>query len=300
MSNGWSWFIIILTLANIAACWWLLATNSKRKPGEPAADETMGHVWDGDLREYNQPLPLWWMMLFYLTIIYGIGYLILYPALGNYEGLLGWTQTGQYEQELVQARNRYSAIYDRLAPMSIEELAADEQAMAIGHRVYVNNCSVCHGSDARGATTFPNLVDDDWLYGGSTDAILSSVVNGRAGMMPAMGPAMSDEAIDSVVQYVRSLSGLEHDAAAAAAGKAQFAVCAGCHGMDGAGNQVLGAPNLTDNVWLYGSEPAQIREGIVNGRANRMPAHGDLLGEERARIVSAYVYKLSRDANATP
>ncbi|MDH3589205.1 MAG: cytochrome-c oxidase, cbb3-type subunit III, partial [Gammaproteobacteria bacterium] len=265
--------------------------------GEPGANETMGHVWDGDLQEYNQPLPLWWLMLFYISMIFGIAYLILYPALGNYKGVLGWTQLGQYETELTQARNRYSGIYDRLAKLSIEELARDEQAVDIGHRLYVNNCSVCHGSDARGAPTFPNLADNDWLYGGEADAILTSILKGRAGMMPPMGATMNEQAINNVTQYVLSLSGLDHDATAATAGKPQFAVCAACHGIDGRGNQILGAPNLTDEVWLYGSDAARIREGIVNGRANRMPAHDDILGEERARIVAAYVYQLSRAAS---
>ncbi|MDH3646775.1 MAG: cytochrome-c oxidase, cbb3-type subunit III [Gammaproteobacteria bacterium] len=295
MSSGWSWFIIILTLANIAGCWWLLRRYSGQRPGEPGADETMGHVWDGDLREYNQPLPLWWMMLFYLTIFFGIAYIILYPALGNYKGVLGWTQTGQYENELQQARNRYSAIYDRLAELSFDELAADEQAMGIGHRLFVINCSVCHGSDARGAPTFPNLTDADWLYGGEPDAILTSILKGRAGMMPPMGATMDDQTIDNVVQYVLSLSGKDHDSAAAAAGKPMFATCSACHGLDGRGNQSLGAPNLTDDVWLYGSDAARIREGIVNGRANRMPAHEDLLGPERSRIMAAYIYQLSHE-----
>ncbi|NNF66197.1 MAG: cytochrome-c oxidase, cbb3-type subunit III [Gammaproteobacteria bacterium] len=293
MSSGWSWFIVVLTLANIIACVWLLMTNSKKQPGEPGDNETMGHVWDGNLQELNQPLPLWWLMLFYGTIIFGVVYLLLYPALGNYKGLLGWTQIGQYETELRQARNRYGDIYDRLATMTIEELAQDEQALGIGHRLYVNNCSICHGSDARGAATFPNLTDSDWLYGGEPDNILTSIVKGRAGMMPPMGAALSQQETDTLVHYVRSLSGLEHDAEAARSGQANFAVCSACHGVDGKGNTLLGAPNLTDDIWLYGSDADSIRYGIVNGRNNRMPAQEDLLGMERSRIVAAYIYGLS-------
>ena len=295
MSSFLSVAIIVFTLVNIAACWWLTSANSKRRSDEPGADETMGHVWDGDLAEYNQPLPLWWLMLFYLTIVFGVGYLLLFPGLGNFKGLLGWSQTGQYEQEVRQVRNRYSEIYDRLAALSFEDLAADEQAMSIGHRLYVNNCSVCHGSDARGAKGFPNLADDDWLYGGDPDNIKISVLNGRAGLMPPLAAAMSETALEQVVQYVRSLSGLDHDAQQAHGGASQYAMtCAACHGADGKGNTLLGAPNLTDDVWLYGSGVAEIRDGIVNGRQNRMPAQIDLLGEERARIVAAYVYQLSR------
>lgn len=296
MSSWLSIGVIVFTLVNIAACWWLLQTNSKRHKGDPQANETMGHVWDGDLQEYNQPLPLWWLMLFYITIIFGVGYLLLYPGLGNYAGMLGWTQDGQYEKQLRQARYRYGEIYDRLADLSIEQLAQDEQALAIGHRLYVNNCSVCHGSDARGAPGFPNLADDDWLYGGDPRNIEISVVNGRAGMMPPMAGAMSEQALDDVVEYVRSLSGLSHDEAMSTRGASQFtSSCAACHGSDGRGNQFIGAPNLTDDIWLYGSGAAEIRAGIVNGRQNRMPAHDDLLGVERARIVAAYVYSLSHD-----
>lgn len=296
MSSGWSWLIIILTLANVAAMWWLAATYSKRKPDDPKPGDTVGHVWDGNLQEYNQPLPLWWLMLFYISMIFGVGYMLLYPALGNYKGLLGWTQTGQYETEVQQARNRYSDIYDRLAALSIDELTRDEQALSIGHNLYVNNCAVCHGSDGRGAPTFPNLADNDWLYGGDAESVYTSVLKGRAGMMPPMGAAMDDQAIDNVVQYVLSLSGQQHDAAAATAGQAQFAVCAACHGMDGKGNTMLGAPNLTDDIWLYGGNAAEIRYGIVNGRNNRMPAQEEQLGEERARIVAAYVMQLSEAA----
>lgn len=297
MSSGWSVFVIVLTLVNIAACWWLLFATSKPEKGKSSADQTTGHTWDGDLTELNQPLPVWWLMLFYLTIIFGIGYLLVYPGLGNYRGLLGWSQQQQYEVELRQARNRYSAIYDRLADLSIEELATDEQALTIGHRLYVNNCSVCHGSDARGAPGFPNLADDDWLYGGEPAAIEVSVVAGRNGIMPPLASTMTELQLDAVVEYVRSLSGLEHDGSQLTAGASQFAMtCAACHGADGAGNQLLGAPNLSDAVWLYGSSREDIRYGIVNGRANRMPAHRELLGEERARIVAAYVYSLSRRA----
>ena len=296
MSSFLSVAIIVFTLVNIAACWWwLTSVNSKLRSDESAADETRDHVWDGDLTEYNPPLPLWWLMLFYLTIIFGVAYLLLFPGLGNFKGLLDWSQTGQYEQEVRQARNRFGKIYDRLAALSIEDLAADEQAMSIGHRLYVNNCSVCHGSDARGAKGFPNLVDDDWLYGGDPANIETSVLAGRAGLMPPLAAAMGETEVEPVVQYVRSLSGLDHDAQQAQRGASQFAlVCAACHGADGAGNILLGAPNLTDDIWLYGSGVDEIRAGIVNGRQNRMPAHKELLGEDRARIVAAYVYHLSR------
>lgn len=298
MSSVLSWFVIIFTLANIAACWWLASSNSRRRPDDRPEDATMGHVWDGDLQEYNQPLPRWWLYMFYITIVFGVVYLLLFPGLGNFEGVLGWSSEAKYERELQAAEKRYGAIYDRLAQLSIPELAQDDEALAIGHRLYVNNCSVCHGSDARGAASFPNLTDDDWLYGGAPEQIAHSVINGRNGIMPPMGAVLGEDGVDEVVAYVLSLSGGDADAALAAAGEPKFATnCAACHGPDGRGNHLLGAPNLTDDTWLYAGTAEAIRHAIVKGRNNRMPAQKDLLGENRARIVAAYVYSLSRDGD---
>lgn len=291
MSSFWSWFIIILTVVNILACFWLINWTSKKSPGE---EDTTGHVWDADLAEYNNPLPRWWLWLFYLTIVFAIAYLILYPGLGNFSGTLGWSQEGQYEMEVAQSEERYAPLYQRYAATPIAELAEDPDALRTGHNLYVNNCAQCHGSDARGAIGFPNLTDGEWLYGGDPDTIKMSIINGRNGVMPPWGPALGADGVKQVTEYVLGLSGQEHDAALAAEGQQKFAMfCVACHGADGKGMAVLGAPNLTNNIWLHGGTRESIANIVENGLNNMMPPQGGILGEDRAHVVAAYVYSLS-------
>lgn len=295
MSSFWSWYIIVLTVVSIIASVWLMSSNSKGSPGEI---DTTGHKWDEDLEEYNNPLPRWWLYLFYITVVFSVAYLVLYPGLGSFAGTSNWTQVEQYNAQMSQAEAKYADFYARFRDMEIPAIAADEAAMRAAGNIFGNNCAQCHGSDGRGAVGFPNLTDDSWQWGGSEDAILTTLRNGRNGIMPAQAAVLgSDEAVEEVVAYVRSLSGLEASADKAQAGQQRFATaCAACHGPDGKGNPMLGAPNLTDDTWIYGSSPADIRYAIVNGRANQMPAQLDYLGEDRLRLMAAYVMSLSGKA----
>jgi cytochrome c oxidase cbb3-type subunit 3 len=296
MSASWSWYIIILTAVNILACFWLIRWNSKRRVGEAAEGDTTGHTWDDDLQEYNNPLPRWWLWLFYLTIFFAIGYLIIYPGMGNYPGAVKWSEVGQYETEMQAANEKYGPIFAAYAKQPITELAKDPKAMASGQRLFLTYCSTCHGSDAGGAPGFPNLTDGDWLYGGDPKSIETTILDGRNGMMPPMGMGLPDEKVDQLVAYVLSLSGRKADPAKAEAGKKLFStMCVACHGPEGKGNSAAGFPNLTDKVWLYGGSPGTIRETIKLGRNGKMPAHREFLGEEKVHLLAAYVYHLSHE-----
>lgn len=293
-SDFWSWWIIGLTLANILGCWWLITWSSKKRPGEAAVGDVTGHKWDENLEEYNNPLPRWWLWLFYITMVFGLGYLVLYPGLGKIPGVLGWTEQQQYEQEMAAANETYGPLFAKYASIPVAELSKDPGAVKIGQRLFVNYCASCHGSDAGGGPGFPNLSDNDWLYGGSAEAIETSILDGRSGAMPAWAAVLQDQGVDEVVAYVQQLAGRDVDATKAAAGQTHFATyCAACHGADGTGNQALGAPNLTDDVWLYGGSAGAIRYTIVNGRNGRMPAHRDFLGEDKVHLLAAYIYGLS-------
>jgi cytochrome c oxidase cbb3-type subunit 3 len=263
---------------------------------KPGADPgTTGHVWDENLQEYDNPLPRWWMMLFYITVVFSIVYLLLYPGLGRSSGALGWTSTGQHTRELEKAAKEYGPIYAKYASMTLDDVAKDPAGLAIGQRIFLNNCAQCHGSDGRGAKGFPNLADNDWLWGNTAEAIKTSVLAGRQGVMPPMGAALgSPQAVENVANYVLSLSGSPHDEAKAAAGKPLFAACAACHGADGKGNIAMGAPNLTDKIWLVSGTVAGITKTINEGRNGVMPAWKEFLGEEKSHIVSAYVLSLSK------
>jgi cytochrome c oxidase cbb3-type subunit 3 len=296
----WDWFIIISTVGGILACFglifWLGADT--KKPGEKV--ETMGHVWDETLEEYNNPLPRWWLNMFYITLIFSIIYLILYPGLGSYAGYLKWTELKQYRLEMDAADTRYGPIYAKYAGEPITTLVNNENAVKLGHSLYMTYCTICHGSDARGVPGFPNLRDNDWLYGGSPAAIETTIKNGRNGIMPAAATngLKSEADINNVAHYVLSLSGREHEPAAAAEGQKHFKrICIACHGMDGKGMQALGAPNLTDNIWLYGGSLPKIKETLAQGRQGKMPAHGELLGDAKVHLLATYIYSLSLDAD---
>jgi cytochrome c oxidase cbb3-type subunit 3 len=295
MSAFWSWFIIVLTVGNILACWWLIRWTAKPRPGEASSSETTGHVWDDDLTEYNQPMPRWWLMLFYITIVFGAVYLALYPGLGTFAGMLGWSQYEEYREEVQSARAQYAPLYDRYAATPIPELAMNAEAMETGQRLFANNCAVCHGSDARGARGFPNLADNAWLYGGSPEAIKTSILKGRAGVMPGFGQALGEQGLREVSAYVYELNGRDwpRDDLIAAGEQRYKTLCVACHGPNGKGNQQLGAPDLTDDAWLYDGSMATIQRTIRDGRqGNAMPAHEELLGPDRVHVVAAYVYSL--------
>jgi cytochrome c oxidase cbb3-type subunit 3 len=293
-SSFWNWFIIVPTVAGIIGCFLLVRwLSTDIKPDDLA--KSMGHVWDEDLEELNNPLPRWWLNMFYLTLFFGIGYLVLYPGLGTWAGMLGWTSHGQYEQEIDLADAKYGPLFSRYESMDIVAVADDPDARRMGERLFVNYCASCHGSDARGARGFPNLRDNDWLYGGAPETIEQTIMNGRNGVMPAWESALGGEAgVSDVTEYVIGLSGRNVDTVAAARGGEKFAMlCAACHGADGTGNQALGAPNLTDNIWLYGGSEARVYETIAKGRNGMMPAHADFLGKDKVHLLAAYVYSLS-------
>ncbi|HEX6397827.1 MAG TPA: cytochrome-c oxidase, cbb3-type subunit III [Steroidobacteraceae bacterium] len=295
MTPGQSLFIIILTLANIAGCIWLLWWT-RRSPGEASTTEhTTGHVWDEDLTELNNPLPRWWLWLFVITVAFGVAYFVLYPGLGTWKGTLGWTSQAEHAAD---AKLNAARIEKTLAPYAtrlLGELTTDSAALNIGRNLFLNNCATCHGSDGGGAPGFPNLTDKDWLWGGDPDTVLATVSNGRMGVMPAWGEALGSSGVENVLAYVMSLSGRKLEAGDTAAGKQKFAeLCSACHGLDGRGNAVMGAPNLTDGTWLHGGSLGAVRETIEKGRTGTMPAHVARLGETRVKLLAAYVLSLGR------
>ena len=301
ISSFWNWYVAVISLLSILGCGVLLWMQSRARPPEGQKAELHGHVWDEDLTEYNNPLPRWWMWLFYITIVFSLGYLAVYPGLGTFEGQFKWTSTGAYDAEIRQANSEYGPLFDQYFKVDIVTLSKDAKANAMGQRLFLNYCAQCHGSDAGGAKGFPNLRDKDWLYGGDPASIETTILNGRNGVMPALGAAIGGEAgIMEITNYVRSLSGLKHDARLADAGKTKFAICAACHGAEAKGNPAMGAPNLTDAIWLYDNSEETIAESIRNGRNNMMPAQRERLGEAKVHLLAAYVYSLGGGMPALP
>jgi cytochrome c oxidase cbb3-type subunit III len=311
VSEFWSSYVAALTLASIAGCAILLVVMSRaraRQAADQAAPEkaTTGHVWDGDLTEYNNPLPKWWLNLFWITLFFGIAYLLLFPGFGSMRGMLGWTSSGAYAKERQDVEDRTRPLFEQYLKTDVRTLAANADARAMGERLFLNYCAGCHGSAATGGKGFPNLTDKSWLYGGDPDTIEKSILDGRMGVMPAMGPVIGEENVANVVAYVRSLSRLAHDPFKAQVGKPVFMQnCAACHGADGKGNHAVGAPDLTDEDWLYGSSQPTITESVMRGRhadaasgALAMPAWRATLGEAKAHVLAAYVWGLSNGAAA--
>ena len=294
MSNFWSAWIIFLTAANIYACWWLVKWTVKPRVGEANEGDVTGHTWDG-LQEFNNPLPKWWLQMFYITIFFAIGYLALYPGLGSFPGLLGWTMKGQHAREVMAADEKYGPIFAQFSDQKVEDLVNNEEAVKLGRSLFATYCTVCHGSDAAGARGFPNLTDNDWLWGGEPDAIKASIANGRTGVMPAHLPMIGEDGVEQVANYVLTLSGREADASLAEAGKKHFdTFCAACHLPDGTGNKILGAANLTDDVWLYGGSMGVIKKTLSEGRTGVMPAQQEFLGDDKIHLLTTYVYSLSQ------
>ena len=298
-SSFWNWYIIVPTVGGIIACFLLIRWLSTTIKPEDEGKE-MDHVWDESLVELNNPLPRWWLNMFYITLFFGIGYLALYPGLGTFKGFLGWTSIGQYEREIDIADAKYGPLFKKFQEMPIVAVAADPEARRMGERLFVNYCATCHGSDARGARGFPNLRDNDWLYGGDPDVIQQTILEGRNGVMPAWADALGGDAgVADVTEFVFSLSGRDVDQAAAARGGEKYQMlCVACHGADGTGNQALGAPNLADSIWLYGGSSKQVMESIAKGRIGVMPPHRDFLGEDKVHLLAAYVYSLSTGQEA--
>ncbi len=320
MTSFWSIWVIVLTLACLAIIFGLLLWNLKNYTGVKEG-ESCGHEFDG-IEELNNPLPKWWTYMFFATFIWSVYYLAAYPGLGNWEGLGKWTSSNQgitslaeskeateqalangenvqLDQEFIAADERFGPIFESFAKQDIETLVKDEKALEIGQRLFSQNCAQCHGSDARGGQGFPNLTDNDWLYGGTPDKIKETLLYGRVAAMPPWGDALGEQGIKEMTAHVLSLSGRTVNQKDAAAGAAKFAMCAACHGADGKGsvahNLPFGAPNLTDNIWLYGRSKRAVEETLINGRAGVMPAWKDILGEDKVHLLTAYVYSLSQD-----
>jgi len=294
LNSFWNWFVILISVGTILACWWLLhwTKGVSNRSGDEAG--STGHVWDEDLKELNTPLPRWWLYLFNITIVFALVYLIFFPGLGNFAGTLGWTQAGQYQEEVAAATAAQESVFARFRDMAAAALMADPEAREIGERLFRNNCAMCHGSDGRGAKGFPNLADDDWQWGGSYEDILATITSGRMAAMPAWEAPLGEDGVRETVAYVRQLSGEPADQALASAGAARFQLfCVACHNADGKGNPLLGAPNLTDGTWLYGGDTADIETTIRNGRNGQMPVFGTTLSEDRRRLLAAYVKGLS-------
>jgi cytochrome c oxidase cbb3-type subunit 3 len=291
VSGFWNMYVMVIVLLSVLGCGVFLWTQSSanHKPGE-----TTGHVWDEDLAEYSNPLPSWWRWLFYITVVFALVYVAMYPGFGNFAGQFGWTSKGQYEKEMADADTKYGPIFKKYQSQDIMTVAANSEAKEMGQRLYLTYCSQCHGSDAKGAKGFPNLTDKDWLWGGTPDQIKETLVKGRDANMPAKGvkPDLNGDQIKDLANFVRSLSGLSADSIRAQRGKEVFgAACAACHGAEGKGTVGL-APNLTDKTWLYSSSEEAIIETITKGKVNRMPAFGEFLGDAKIHLLTAYVFGL--------
>lgn len=292
----WTIYISIGALGGIAWLIYLLISSSKIKAlADGEVVKSTGHAWDG-IEELNNPLPFWWVAMFYITIVFGLVYLVLYPGLGIAKGVLGWTSAIEHSDEVEAAAKKYEPLYRKYTSMSISKLAMNKEANRTGGRLFANNCAICHGSDARGAKGFPNIADNDWLYGGSPEQIKTTIMNGRNGGMPAWKAVIGDKGVKDVASYVLSLSGRAAQAEEITAGQQIFNTnCAGCHQADAKGMYALGAPNLTDGIWLYGAARGSIEQSIAHGRKGVMPAHKELLGEAKVHVLAAYVYSLSRN-----
>ena len=297
-SRFWDLYIGIITIVSILACGVLLVAQSKRRVSG-GTTETTGHTWDEDLGEYNNPLPRWWMWLFWITIVFSLVYLLLYPGLGSYAGMLKWTQVGQLQEETARHEEKFGPLFDRYAKTEVLELAQDPAALAIGQKLFLNHCAQCHASDGGGSRGFPNLTDMAWLWGGTPEAIRTTIAEGRIGIMPPWGGVLGEQGVKDAANYVLSLSGRAHDSIRAARGKEVFAkTCVACHGAEGKGNPALGAPDLTDQDWLHGSAEQDLIETIAKGRTDQMPAHKDILSPAKVHLLTAYVYSLSRGGAA--
>ncbi|MEM8560760.1 MAG: cytochrome-c oxidase, cbb3-type subunit III [Pseudomonadota bacterium] len=296
MASFWSYWIIVLFVVTLVLITWILLAN--RKGGSQTTDKTTGHVADG-IEEYDNPLPAWWFYMFVITIVWGVGYLIVYPGLGNFPGLIGWTQVEQYDKRVAEADARYQDMRSRYLALPVAEIAQDPAVRKMGMRLFANECAQCHGDDARGRYGFPNLTDNDWIYGGDADTIKYTLINGRVAAMPAWSGIINDQGIADVTQFLLHLNGKTADPSQVAAGKEVYLTyCAACHGTEGEGNQALGSPNLANGIWLYGGSEAQIAHSIRAGRNGVMPAFQDTLSDDKIHILSAYVYGLSDEEAA--
>jgi cytochrome c oxidase cbb3-type subunit 3 len=302
-SGFWDYYVAIISIVSILGCAVFLKMQSRVrvKLDENGQPQTTDHVWDVDLREFQQPMPRWWVVLFYLTVAFAVIYLFLFPGLGTqYKGALKWSSVGQFKSEVAAADAKFGPMFDAFLKQNLVQVAADPRAHQIGERIFLNTCSQCHGSDARGARGFPNLTDEEWIWGGEPETIETTITNGREGLMPPMAAAIgSREDVKDVANYVLSLSQSVHDAARAARGQAKFVVCAACHGPDGKGNRQIGAPDISNKIWTYGGGLDNVEDAIEHGHHGVMPAHKDVLTPAQIHLVAAFVYSLSHPSSAS-
>lgn len=292
MTPGWSIFILILVAGNVAACAWLIRWSSRMSVGD---GDTTGHTWDGDIVEGNNPLPRWWLGLFWGTIVYGVVFLIAYPSIGDFS-LLGWNQQTQYDEEVAAAEEVYGAVFAAFAATPLEELSGEPAALNAGRNLFSNNCAACHGSDARGARGYPNLTDEEWQWGGDPEQILTTIRNGRTGVMPPFGASIDEDTRELIADYVLYLAGRDVAQERIEAGRQPYTTyCVACHGLEGQGNALLGAPPLANEIWLYGGGRSVILEAITEGRTGTMPAQEPLLGADRTHVLAAYILSLSQE-----
>src|SRR5450830_2122910 len=295
MTTFWSAYICVLTIGSLIGLTWLLIGTRK--------GETKGHSFDG-IEEYDNPLPQWWFMLFAGTLVFAVGYLILYPGLGNWKGILpgyegGWTSAKEWDKEMAKADAKFGPIFAKFSAMPVEEVAKDPQALKMGGRLFASNCAVCHGSDAKGAYGFPNLADEIWRWGGSADTIKTTIMGGRIAAMPAWGEILGEDGVKNVAAYVRhdlaKLPLAQDSTADLAAGRQTFSTtCIACHGATGQGSQIMGAPDLTQpSGFIYGSSVTQLQQTISHGRQGQMPAQSEQLGNDKVQLLAAYVFSLS-------
>jgi len=298
MTNAWSWWVIVIVALNVGGSAWLLWWTGKRHPGDPPADATLHH-WDGDITEYNKPLPRWWINLFWLTIVFSIAYLAWYPGLGNLAGRSGWSSQAEHAADQKAADQKLAKAFAGYLQQPIDVIARDPKAVASGQRIFANTCATCHGSDARGAKGYPNLTDQRWQWGSTPDDILATILDGRQAAMPPFASALGDASnVTATAVHVQALSGMKVDPQLNRIGAGHFGgICAACHGADGKGNPAIGSADLTDDYWLYGNRVEDILAAIEKGHNGQMPAHRAILGETRARLVGAYVWSLSHPAS---
>lgn len=293
MSAFWNLWVIVLTVITFVGTTWILFANRKiKREGDSDEIPTTGHNYDG-IEEYDNPLPSWWFTMFVVTLVFSVVYLVLYPGMGNFKGVLGWTSVGSFEKDVAAAKVRFQENYSQFENLSIEDLSKNSAAMKMGKRLFSNNCAVCHGSTAEGSAGFPNLTDSAWLFGGNPDQILHSIKEGRKGAMPPWEAALSETQVTELTAYVRNMGSESLSETEQNGQKTYTMFCLACHGPTGDGNPMLGAPNLKDDVWLYGSSEEAIKESILKGRQGVMPAHKDLISEEKIKLLTAYVYSLS-------
>lgn len=299
MSAGWSWYVIAVVVLNVVGCLWLIWWTAKRRPGDPGPTDT-SHVWDENITEYNKPLPKWWNNLFYITIIFTVGYLAWFPGLGAFAGYSGWSSAKEHDADKADQDKKLAVAFAPYEGKAIDEIAKDDKALKLGKSIFSNNCATCHGSSAQGAVGYPNLTDNIWHWGGEPDQILETVLNGRQAAMPAWESALGGkQGVTEVAVYLQSLRGEKVDTSLANAGKGKYdTICVSCHGPEGKGMQALGAPDLTDDYWLYGEDSHIVETSIGQGRNGQMPAHLPLIGETRVRLAAAYVWSLSHGKTA--